>query len=384
MPMKIIFLHHANYCKGGIERMMAMKANYLSEQMGWEVILLTYEQNGEPFPYELSPKVRQVDLDVHLYSAYKTTYPLRYYKKIRLRRKLSQSLCAFLKEEKADVIISTDKDAHELKALYKAHTTEKLVVEAHTGMVDHEMQVQRTNFFWRRQIAYKDLLRLKLAVSNFDVLIALTEEDARCWQPWIKTVVMPNTLTYFPSQAANLSEEKKHVIAVGRLDYQKGQDLLLQAWQKVEQQHPDWFLDIYGDGLEKKALISQISSLRLQRVAIHPATTNIYAEYMKCDFLVCSSRWESFGLVIIEAMSCGLPVVSFDCDNGPRSIIANGEDGILVQNGDVCDMSSKICRMIEDQESRVRMGAAARQNVYRYNETSVYAQYVAFLKGLVS
>ena len=73
MPMKIIFLHHANYCKGGIERMMAMKANYLSEQMGWEVILLTYEQNGEPFPDELSPKVRQVDLDVHLYSAYKTT-----------------------------------------------------------------------------------------------------------------------------------------------------------------------------------------------------------------------------------------------------------------------------------------------------------------------
>ena len=139
-------------------------------------------------------------------------------------------------------VISTDKDAHELKALFKAHTTEKLVVEAHTGMVDHEMQVQRTNSFWRRLIARKDLVRLKLAVSYFDVLIALTEEDAYCWNMYIQTFVMPNALTHYPSVVANLPDEKKRVISVGRLDYQKGQDLLLMAWQEVERHHPDWSL----------------------------------------------------------------------------------------------------------------------------------------------
>ena len=382
--MKIIFLHHANYCMGGIERMMAMKANYLSEQMGWEVVLLTYEQNGEPFPYELSPKVRQVDLDVHLYSAYKSAYPLRYFKKLRLRRQLSQALHVFLKKENADVVISTDKDAHELKALFKAHTTEKLVVEAHTGMVDHEMQVQLTNTFWRRLIARKDLVRLKLAVSYFDVLIALTEEDAYCWNMYIQTFVMPNALTHYPSVVANLPDEKKRVISVGRLDYQKGQDLLLMAWQEVERHHPDWSLYIYGDGKEMSNLLSSISTHNLHRVSIHSATTNIYAEYMKSDFLVCSSRWESFGLVLIEAMACGIPVVSFNCNNGPRNIITVGVDGLLVKNGDVEDLSFKICQMIEQKESRIRMGTEARKNVARFREEKIIPHYLDVLNDIIN
>jgi glycosyltransferase involved in cell wall biosynthesis len=380
--MKIVFLHHANVCKGGIERMLTTKANLLAEQMGWEVVLLTYEQNGEPFPYPLSPKVRCVDLGVRLYSAYKAPLLTRYFKKRKLRRQLMEAIRDFLASQKADIIVCTDKDAHELNALFKAHTKEKLLIEAHTGMVDHEMQAQQTNNHVRRSIAKNDLWRLKKVVSCFDVLIALTADDARCWQPYVRTVVVPNSLPQYPDQPADLSVEKKHVIAVGRLDYQKGQDLLLTAWKEVEKQHPDWHLDIFGDGNEKDSLNAQRSMLNLQTVSLHSAITDIYSEYMKSDLLVCSSRWEAFGLVIIEAMSCGIPVVSFDCDNGPRNIIQDGEDGLLVRNGDTDELADKIICLIENKDMRQAMGQQAHLHAVRFKEESILMRYVHLYEQL--
>ncbi|WP_294746758.1 glycosyltransferase family 4 protein [uncultured Prevotella sp.] len=380
--MKIVFLHHANVCKGGIERMLAMKANLLVEQYGCDVVLLTYEQNGQPFPYSLSPNVRCVDLGVRQYPAYKLPYPMRYFRKLSLRRQLKDALRAFLKKEKPGIVVCTDKDAHEMNALYHAHTSEKLIIEAHTGMIDHQMQVQRTNKIFRKLVAEKDIARLKLAVSRFDALMALTPDDAKSWGPYIKTVSIPNCLPYRPHLPADLSAEKKRVIAVGRLDYQKGQDLLLKAWKRVEEAHPDWRLDIFGDGQEKAALNSQLSTLNLKNVTLHPSTTDIYTEYLNSDFLVCSSRWESFGLILIEAMSCGIPAVSFDCDNGPRSIIADGQDGLLVKNGDTDDLADKINYLIEHPDLRQQMGRAAYKNVSRFSEEEVFKRYLAFYKSL--
>lgn len=378
--MRIVYLHHANVCRGGIERMFAQKATILAEQMGWEVVMLTYEQNGEPFPYPLPSSVRQVNLDVRLYAAYQVPYPLRYFKKIVLRRQLSAAIRHFLQTSKPDIVICTDKDAHEMDALFKAHTTEKLIVEAHTGMIDHEFQVLATKNFLKRLIARKNVWRLKQSVSRFDVLVALTTDDARCWQPYVKTVVIPNSLPYFPPHAADLSEVRHRVIAVGRLNRQKGFDQLLSAWQTVQQKHPDWQLDIFGDGEEREALMAQRAALNLTTVTLHPSTADIYAEYMKSDFLVCSSRWESFGIVLIEAMACGIPVVSFDCDNGPRSIITEDANGLLVDNGDTCQLAAKICWMMEHPDRCRQMGNQARKSVDRYRVEHLLPQYLELYK----
>ena len=374
--MRIVYLHHANICRGGIERMFAQKANMLTEQMGWEVVMLTYEQNGEPFPYPLSSRIKQVNLDVRLYAAYQVPYPLRYFRKIMLRQKLCAAIHRFLQTWKPDIVICTDKDTNEMDALFKAHTTERLIVEAHTGMVDHEFQVLDTKNFLKRLIARKNVWRLKRSVSHFDMLVALTTDDARCWQPYVQTVVIPNSLPYFPPHAANLSEVRHRVIAVGRLDRQKGFDLLLDAWQTVQQKHPDWQLDIFGDGMERDALLAQCSALHLTTVTLHPSTADIYAEYMKSDFLVCSSRWESFGIVLIEAMACGIPVVSFNCDNGPRNIITEGENGLLVADGNTCQLAEKICWMMEHHDRCQQMGTQARSHVDRYRVEHLLPQYV--------
>jgi glycosyltransferase involved in cell wall biosynthesis len=195
-------------------------------------------------------------------------------------------------------------------------------------------------------------------------------------------VSIPNCLPYRPHLPADLSVEKKRIIAVGRLDYQKGQDLLLKAWKRVEEAHPDWRFDIFGDGQEKAALDSQISNLNLKTVTLHPSTTDIYTEYLNSDFLVCSSRWESFGLILIEAMSCGIPAVSFDCNNGPRSIIADGKDGLLVKNGDTDDLADKINYLIEHPDQRQQMGLAAYHNVARFSEEEVFKHYLSFYESL--
>lgn len=382
--MKIVFLHHANVCRGGIERMLISKANMLAEQADIEeVIMLTYEQNGEPYPYSLSSKVKCVDLGVRLYAAYKLAFPLRFFRKLSLRRQLANAIKDFLNVYHPDIVVCTDKDANELNALSRVRGAERIMIEAHTGMIDHWMQVRRTANFIRRIVSLYDMHRLQWAVSRFDILVALTADDAACWAPYIKTAVIPNYYSIIPPQPADLSKEKKRIISVGRLDYQKGQDLLLQAWAKVESQYPDWHLDVYGDGNERNSLNTQLSTLNLRNAIIHSSISIIYNEYINSDFLVCSSRWESFGLVIIEAMACGIPVVSFDCDNGPRNIIADGEDGLLAKNGSVKEIASKMIWMIEHPKERVKMAETALHNVERFKEDSVFKLYLKLYKQLV-
>lgn len=361
--------------------MLSVRANMLVKH-GYEVIMLTYEQNGEPYPYPLLPQVECMDLGVRLYNAYKTNILLRPLKKWLLRRQLSKAIRMFLTEQKPDIVVCTDKDSNEQNALSRARSTEKIVIEAHTGMIDHWMQVRQTTSRLRHRLALFNLRKLQRAASHFDVLVALTADDARCWSPFVKTVVIPNYCPNNPDNFADLEVEKKRVIAVGRLNPQKGQDLLLQAWTQVERQHPDWHLDIFGDGSEKESLLAQLSQLELHGVTLHASTPDIYAQYVASDFLVCSSRWESFGLILIEAMSCGLPVVSFDCDNGPRNIIKNGEDGLLAEKGNVDDLARKIIQLIEHPEQRQEMGRQARQNVKRFHQDTVFRQYTDLYQRL--
>lgn len=381
--MKVVFLHHANVCRGGIERMLCTRANLLVEQNGYEVTMLTYEQNGELYPYHLSPKVKCIDLGIRLYAAYKSPLFIRYFRKLHLRWQLSHAIRSFLDVYQPDIVVCTDKDANELNALSRVRRSERIMIEAHTGMIDHWIQVRRTTNALRRFIAKFDMYRLQRAVSRFDVLIALTEDDAKCWNPFVKTVVIPNFYSFHPKRNTDLVTEKKRVLSVGRLNYQKGQDLLLQAWAIVEAKHPDWQLDIFGDGEERESLYAQISALNLRNVVIHPSTTEIYDEYIQSDFLVCSSRWESFGLIIIEAMSSGIPVVSYDCDNGPRNIITDGEDGLLAKNGSIEDLAAKINRMIELPSRRQQMGTKALQNVERFKEDVVFKKYLELYQQYV-
>ena len=167
----------------------------------------------------------------------------------------------------------------------------------------------------------------------------------------------------------------KRVIAAGRYVHQKGFDLLLEAWHRIDKSLSDWHLYIFGN--ENRKPYQRIVDKYDMNHHVHlmPATPKIVEEFSKSSIFVLSSRFEGFGLVLVEAMSCGLPCVSFDCPYGPRDIITDEEDGLLVENGNIEALAKAIERLMEDEGLRRSMGEKAINNVSRFNQETIMKQW---------
>ena len=177
--------------------------------------------------------------------------------------------------------------------------------------------------------------------------------------------VIPDPLAFDIAEVSPM--KAKRVIAVGRYVYQKGFDLLLQAWAKIEKQFPDWELAIYGMGDRSpyENLAKQLG-VDMNRCHLNGSTQNIKKEYLESSLFVFSSRFEGFGMVLIEAMACGLPVVSFDCPCGPKDIVSHDEDGLLVPSGDIDKLADAMDCILRDEIIRSRYASAAAKNVQRF------------------
>jgi glycosyltransferase involved in cell wall biosynthesis len=177
----------------------------------------------------------------------------------------------------------------------------------------------------------------------------------------------------------------KVVVAVGRLTPQKGFDLLLRAWVPIARSHPGWTLRIYGAGPEKARLEAQVDELGLGgKVALMGRTSRIGEAYAEGSVFVLSSRREGLPMVILEAMSKGLPVVSFDCPTGPAETVATGENGVLLPDGDVPALSAALAEVIEDGELRIRLGRGALATAARYDQEVIGKQWVELIDDLLT
>ncbi len=220
-------------------------------------------------------------------------------------------------------------------------------------------------------------------ISKCSALVTLTQNDALSWKNLKKTVVIPNVLSYYPLKIKYNPSSRK-IITVGRLSEEKGYDLLIRSWRLVHQKHPEWSLEIYGSGKEKETLLRDLIEYKIEKsVAIHEPINYIYKKYMESSFFVMSSRYEGFGLVLAEAMSCGIPCVSFNCPHGPSEIIKNGEDGILVEAMNIEMLANKICFMIENEDIRKQMSIKARENVKRFLAENIMPKWVELFNTLL-
>lgn len=196
-----------------------------------------------------------------------------------------------------------------------------------------------------------------------------------------KISVIPNPLPFYPETFSQCTQ--KNVIAVGRFSHEKGFDLLAQAWKIVCRKHNDWHLQLYGGG-DKTSLHKLILQLNItDSFQINEATTDILKKYTESSICILSSRFEGFGMSIAEAMSCGIPVVSFNCPCGPRYIIRDGEDGILVENGNVEQLADKICYLIENEHRRKEMGRKAHINIKRFETEQIMSQWIKLFEELL-
>jgi glycosyltransferase involved in cell wall biosynthesis len=179
--------------------------------------------------------------------------------------------------------------------------------------------------------------------------------------------------------------DNKKVLMVARYNDAKGYHYMVEAWQKVYQRHPDWILNVYGSGELHNDVVRLIQEHHLSNsMILHEPVDNIMEQYLDSSIYVMSSRYEAFPMVLLEAMACGVPCVSFDCPWGPRNIIRHGEDGLLVDYLDSQALADGICRLIEDASLRKQMGAKAHQNIQRFSQDAVMQQWGELFNTLIS
>lgn len=371
--MKIVYCICSIYNPGGMERVLLNKAAWLTGRLGWDVLVVTTDQHGrEPF-YPLPAGVRMTDLGINYTDDNGKSAPAKIAGYLRRRRRHRRALESLLMRERADVVVS----------LYPSESS--FIPDIKDG--SRKVLELHFNRYFRLQYGRHGLLGLAdrwrtrqdlRIVRQFDRFVVLTHEDRGYWGALPNICVIPNAARGMGS--ANVADMSRHrVVAVGRLDYQKGFDRLVHAWEIVmrDRRFADWRLDIFGQGEWKDRLEGMISAAGLQNsVHINPPTRDIAREYAASSMLVMSSHYEGFPMVMVEAMSCGLPVVTFDFKCGPRDIITPGVNGLLVHDGDICGLAAAMMEVMGDEALRTRLSAEARRVVDTYSEETVMNQWI--------
>lgn len=203
-------------------------------------------------------------------------------------------------------------------------------------------------------------LKMKL-FRQYNAIVALSKTDANNFLKCkFHSFYIPNPLSFDGLSVDFKRSRKKHIIMVGRIDYLKGQDRLLHIWSRLAFNYPDWKLILVGDGDNINVLMEMIEKMKLQdRVDIIKKSNNIPALLMNASISAFTSRVESFGMVILESFSCGLPVIAYDCENGPRDLIKDGYNGFLIKDNNVEDYCMKLQYLMNSEDVRKQMGKNA-------------------------
>ena len=372
--MKIAYCTPSLYIPGGVERVLTTKANYLADVAGYDVYIILTDGKGKAPYYPLSDKIHIINLDINFEELWSLSFVkkgLVYLKKQRVfKKKLTKTLC----ELQPDITISLLR--REINFLCDIKDGSKKVGEMHINRQNYRnFEAGDTNFvkkifeqYWMSSLI-KQLKRL-------DCFIVLSEEDKKNWNELSHITVIPNPLPPVAVSQTSTTESKK-VIAVGRYVYQKGFDLLVEAWATVAEKHSDWHLYIYGRG--NKNNYKTVSNCHFE-----DAVENINDKYAESSIFVLSSRFEGFGMVIIEAMKCGVPTVSFACPCGPKDIITDGKDGFLIENGNTKQLAERICYLIEHEEERKDMGNNAIETARKYDINEIGKRWVALFENIIT
>ena len=360
--MKLLYICDALAIFGGLERVMIEKANWLVEHGGFEVCILTVNQGNHPVCFPLHQDVSHEDLDIRFFEQYHLPFWRRFGRSRQLHRLFCERLKSKIQELTPDIIICTRLDY--IRDVIRLKGDIPLVFESHSSCL--ATRFEGDSLLRRIHIWY-----LQLAVKKADMTVALTNGDADEWRKLTpKVCVIPNVV-HLNESGLYSDCTAKSAIYVGRFSKQKDVGSLLRIWDIVHQRHPDWCLHIYGGyGEEQDSLLTEIKQLDAN-IQVHETTSDLFEKYKQSSIFLLTSRYEPFGLVLPEAMSCGLPVVAFDCPYGPADIITDGTDGFLISKRSLEEFANRVCQLMDHWNLREKMGKSGMESSKKYAESRI-------------
>lgn len=379
--MILLYCIPSFYNPGGMERVLSEKVNFLAELSEFKIIIVTTDQIGRNLIFPLNKNITIIHLDLDFNIHYSKNLILKF---ILHKRKISsykKALKLIINKYQVDCVISMG--GKEVEFLYKLKGKFIKIVEFHFGMNYRRQFLEsiHKNIFWKI-LGYIRTFQLKNSVKKIDKIVVLTKNDLLDWSKTHSNVIQipnPNHLsTRHPS-----NYKLKNILTVGRLDPQKGYDMLIDAFAKIAVKHPDWTLEIFGQGEWEEYLRKKIEHLNLKNnIFLKGIEYNLDKIYTRGSIYVLSSRYEGFGLVIIEAMTFGLPVVSFDCQHGPNEIITDSVNGFLVAQNDIDKLVEKINILIESESIRNEFGHNAINSVQKFSLDEIMPKWIDLFNTL--
>lgn len=366
--MNIIYLIHDLHTIGGIERVTVNKANWFAQE-GHKVSIVTTDQDAKKLSFALSDKVKLIDLGLNYKNSRGKNW---FYKAIKLiknhychRIKLKK----VLQDESPDVVISTF--GPEMGILADMQLKCPKVLEFHSAIVQfHQMKSAKGLRGIINRMNYNSIYR---NITKFDRFVILSESELNAWGV-NNAIAIPNAC--YMNGNITYNSESKTVIAVGRLSKEKDFSTLLDIWKDVQSNIDGWNLKIYGDGPEYSSLLHKIESLNLSSsVKLMGACHNMEKEFGNASIFCMTSRYEGQGMVLIEALTCGVPSVVFETDGRMERLSDNENLCFVVKHRNKSEMASKLTELMKNRDLRIEMSKKARNVSDSFNQSTIMHQW---------
>ncbi|WP_267431554.1 MULTISPECIES: glycosyltransferase family 4 protein [unclassified Chryseobacterium] len=380
--IKLLYLIPSLYAPGGMERILTNKINHLVGTGKYDVSIMTTDQMEKPNYFFLDKRVNTIHLNLNFNMFFNYNLIKKYLETKKLLKLYNSKLKNFIIENKIDICISLG--GKELEFLSSLDVNCKKICEIHFAKdIRKQFLIARKNSLLNNFIGTLRTKQLIYQTKKLDKLIVLTKKDKQDWINTNKNVEQIYNFSFIETKSQSNFKNKK-AIAIGRLDSQKGFDMLIDAWAEIKEYNKDWKLEIYGQGEWENKLKEKIAKKKVENIELKGSTNEIENKLLESSLYLCSSRYEGFPLVLLEAISCGLPIVSFDCPQGPAEIIENNISGILVEKENIEQFAEKLTDIIRNEDLRMMMGNNAKNKSQEFSKSKIMEEWENLFESLVN
>lgn len=364
--MKILYLTPRINNEGGVARILAVKTNLFIEKLGFEIAIATQNKGDSPLFFDFNPNIQFFDFEL---KGTMLSFILDYKKNVN----------SILKNYNPDVVIITDNGLKGYLFKYLIHCNKPVIFEVHGSKFNSQTN---TNGFFKKIVLQLQVYLREKGLQKFDKVVFLSEESRQQWN--IKKSEVISNINWIETTSFS-SQENKIALCVARNSYEKGLDRLFSVWKEISQKQPDWKLRLVTETEGYYNINDLIAQNNIENsVEVISSEKNILHYYTESSIYLMTSHNEGMPMVLIEAMSVGLPVIAYDCPIGPKSMITNNENGVLIENNNITQFVSQTLIVMNDKEKRIIMGKKAIESTSKYNASPILECWKKLLGNLKS